>query len=195
MSVNFNDSEEFVKSVKIFNDGKAEVVENVKLRVEKKTSTAEDDKHPNYKLIATDSTGAEVNEGFYYQQPDSDAFNKYQAQRLIMLARGVFGDDVKFPVFNNPTEALDGVMKMVAPELGKKAFRVAVCYGTSKRPSQYLGFKSFGKFIQSMTEESKLTFEKSDNLVRTVPAPTAADVLISDMNVDKKEGLSWMDAQ
>ena len=64
MSVNFNNSEEFVKSVKIFNDGKAEVVENVKLRVEKKTSTTEDDKHPNYKLIATDNTGAEVNEGF-----------------------------------------------------------------------------------------------------------------------------------
>lgn len=194
MSVNFNDSEEFVKSVKIFNDGKAEVVENVKLRIEKKTST-EDDKHPNYKLIATDSTGAEINEGYYYQQPDSDAFNKYQAQRLIMLARGVFGDDVKFPIFNNPTEALDGVMKMVAPELGKKAFRVAACYGTTKRPSQYLGFKSFGRFIQSMSEPSNLAFEKSDNLVRTVPAPTAADVLISDMNVDKKEGLSWMDAQ
>jgi len=197
MSVNFNNSEEFVKSVKIFNDGKAEVVENVKLRVEKKTSTTEDDKHPNYKLIATDNTGAEVNEGFYYQQPDAKGFTDYQAQRLIMLARGVFGDDIKFPVFNNPTEALDGVMKMVAPELGKKAFRVAVCYGTTKRPSQYIGFKSFGRFIQPMAEESKMAFEKSDNLVRVVPTATPANELISGMNtgIEKMEGLDWMNQQ
>jgi hypothetical protein len=149
---------------------------------------------PNYKLIAADDRG-EVNEGYYYQEPDSDAFNKYQAQRLIMLARGVFGEDVKFPVFNNPTEALDGIMKMVAPELGKKVWRVAVCYGTTKRKAAYLGFKPFGSFIQSMIEENTLSLGAGDSAERApMKEATPASELISSLGKEDT-GLSWMDAK
>lgn len=194
MPVNFNDSSEFIKDIKIFNDGKAGVVENVRMRIEKKASTSPDDKMPNYKLIAADDRG-EVNEGYYYQEPDSDAFNKYQAQRLIMLARGVFGEDVKFPVFNNPTEALDGIMKMVAPELGKKVWRVAVCYGTTKRKAAYLGFKPFGSFIQSMIEENTLSLGAGDSTERApMKEATPASELISSLGKEDT-GLSWMDAK
>jgi len=176
MSVDLNKSEEFVKEFKIFNDGKAGVVDNVKISIEKK-APGSDDKKPTYKVVATDLSGGSINEGFYYQEPDSAAFTKYQAQRLIMLARGVLGDAVIFPVWNTPVEVLDGVMKMVAPALNKP-FRVAACYGTTKNPSQYLGFRNFGSFIQPMADENKLSFTSSDNMVKTAPQPTATDTLI-----------------
>ncbi len=188
--VNLNNSEDFVKEFKVFNDGNAGVVENVRVRIEKKSSTEPDDKKPMYKLIAADDKG-EVNEGFYYQQPDSDGFTKYQAQRLIRLGQGVFGPDVKFPVFNTPTEALDGVMKMVASELSKKPWRVAVCYGSTRRKSAYLGFKSFGSFIQPMSEPNTLSLSTSDNKVRV--EATAASTLVNEVTASgNPANLDWM---
>lgn len=198
MSVDLNKSEEFVKELKIFNDGNAGIVENVKLTIERKEPGG-DPKRPDYKLIATDSKGASINEGFYYQEEGSKGFTGYQAQRLIMLARGVFGDDVKFPVWNTTREVLDGVMKMVAPALNKP-FRVAACYGTTKNPSRYLGFKNFGSFIQPMTVTNTLSFNNSDNTVKAPsPTPTAADTLLNkntdesneSTNVDNGD-LSWL---
>lgn len=196
MSVDLNKSEDFVKEFKIFNDGKAGVVENVKVSIEKKAPGV-DDKKPMYKVVATDATGASINEGFYYQEPDSKAFTGYQAQRLIMLARGVLGKDVKFDIWNTPTEVLDGVMKMVAPALVNKLFRVAVCYGTTKNPDQYLNFKSFGSFIQPMTEPSELSFTSSDNMVKAVaPKATPAETLIpkdaGTLPSGNPSDLSWM---
>lgn len=194
MSVDLNKSEDFVKEFKIFNDGKAGVVENVKVSIERKALDA-DVKKPMYKVIATDSTGASINEGFYYQEPDSKAFTGYQAQRLIMLARGVLGKDVQFPIWNTPTEVLDGVMKMVAPALNKP-FRVAACYGTTKNPDQYLGFKSFGSFIQPMAEANSLSFTSSDNMTKvTPPVATAAETLIPKTGTlpsGNPDNLDWM---
>jgi len=191
MSVNLNNSEEYVKELKIFNDGLSGVVENVRVRIEKKSSTDPGDKNPNYKVIAADGKG-EVNEGFYYCEPDSDAFNKYQAQRLINLAKGVLGDNVQFPVFNTPTEALDGVMRMVAPELNK-FFRVAVCYGTKKKKSQYLGFKSFGSFIQLVTVPNTLSLGSADSTTRGEPKEaTPAEALIPKTVGGNPASLDWM---
>lgn len=193
-TVNLNNSEDYVKELKIFNDGKAGVVEGVRVRIEKKNSTDPSDKSPNYKVIASDGKG-EVNEGFYYQEPDSDAFNKYQAQRLINLAKGVLGDDVKFPVFNTPTEALDGVMRMVAPEL-TKFFRVAVCYGTTKKRAAYLGFKNFGSFIQTMNAPNKLKLEAMDSLIKGEPkTATSADTLIPKTTpAGNPDNLEWLNS-
>lgn len=194
MSVDLNKSEDFVKEFKIFNDGKAGVVENVKISIEKK-APGSDDKKPAYKVIATDLAGASINEGFYYQEPESAAFTKYQAQRLIMLARGVLGDDVKFPVWNTPTEVLDGVMKMVAPALNKP-FRVAACYGTTKNPDQYLGFRNFGSFIQPMSGVNTLSFTSSDNMVKvTPPQATAVETFMPKSGTlpnGNPDNLDWM---
>jgi hypothetical protein len=189
MSVDLNKSDEFVKEFKIFNDGTAGIVENVRISIEKR-NPGSDDKKPAYKVIATDATGASINEGFYYQEPDSPAFTKYQAQRLIMLARGVLGEKVVFPIWNTPAEVLDGVMKMVAPAFNKP-FRVVACYGTTKNPSQYLGFRNFGSFIQPMNEENKLSFTSSDNMVKFVPQPTAAETLIPKVNKPSEDDLPF----
>ena len=179
--INLNNSSEFIKNISVFNDGVAGVVENVAVRIEKKAMSDTDDKKPVYKLIASDGKG-EVNEGFYYQQPDSKAFNNYQAQRLINLAKGVYGEDVKFPkAFATPTEALDEVMKMVAPGLAGKPFRVVVTYGTTKRKESYLGFKNFGSFIQPMSVPNTLNLDNTDNTVRApLKEATPTSILIAD---------------
>jgi hypothetical protein len=193
-AINLNNSGEFIKEIKIFNNGEAGVVENVRMKIEKKNPGEE--KKPDYRLIASDGI-SEVNEGYFYQKPDSDGFKKYQAQRLIQLARGILGQDVQFPVFNTPTEALDGIMKMIAPVLDRNMYRVAVTYGTKKKPSQYLGFKTFGSFIEPMNVPSSLTLSNSDCIVRApAPAATAASTLISGMQENKdatpNDKLDWM---
>jgi hypothetical protein len=195
MSVDFNNSDEYVKEFKIFNDGKAGIVENVKMRIEKK-APGEDDQKPMYKLIATDNLG-EINEGFYYQTPDDKGelkgFENYQAQKLIMLAKGVLGENVIFPVFNTPKEALDGIMKLVAPEISKKPFRIAACYGTTKRKTAYLGFKSFGRFIQPMTEVNNLSLGAGDSTVRAVKEATPTEKLVSGLTASgNPNNLDWL---
>jgi hypothetical protein len=191
MSVNLNNSGDYVKDLKIFNDGNAGVVENLKVRVEKKARTEADNKKPDYKLIAADDKG-EVNEGFYYTA-DEEKFKKYQGQRLIQLARGVLGKDITFPVWNTPIETLDGVMTMIAPELNKRPYRAAVCYGTTKNPSRFLGFKSFGSFIQPMAEPNTLHLEQIDSVKRAPqPEATSETSLTSKVVGSEDSGLAWL---
>jgi hypothetical protein len=194
-AINLNKSDDFVKEFKVFNDGKAGVVENVRVRIEKK-SLKDKDRSPDYKLIATDDKG-EINEGFYYQVPDAEGnlkgFNSYQAQKLIQLAKGVLGADISFPVFDTPTETLDGVVKMVAPVIAKGVYRVAACYGTTKRRTSFLGFKSFGSFIQPMSEPNTLALGAGDSTVRApiVEKPTSTTELVEGMTLDNKN-LDWL---
>jgi hypothetical protein len=196
-AINLNNSEEFIKETKIFNDGKVGVVENVRVRIEKKNPG--EGKKPDYIVYATDSIG-EVHEGYFYQQPDSKGFTQYQAQRLIRLAEGVLGKDAKdipFPVYNTPAECLDGIMTMVAPILNKNIYRVAVAFGTTRKPSQYLGFKTFGSFIQPMSVPNSLALSSSDCTTRvSAPAATAASKLISSMGDQQtpREDLNWMNS-
>lgn len=190
-AINLNKSEDFIKDIKIFNDGKAGVTENVQVRVEAKKAT-DGAKNPDYKLIASDGKG-EINEGFYYQEDDSDGFTKYQAQRLIMLARGVFGEGVQFPVFGSARETLDGIMANVAKEVVGKTYRVVATYGTTKRKSAYLGFRSFGSFIQPMTVPNTLALGPSDSVVRGTPAPaTPASTLVEGMSGVEGKNLDWL---
>jgi hypothetical protein len=192
--INLNNSEEYIKNLTIFNDGKAGIVEPVRMRIEKKASSDTDDKKPVYKLIAADDKG-EINEGFYYHKDaEEKGFKNYQAQRLILLAKGVFGDDVKFPVWNNPTEVLDGVMKMVAPALANKPWRVAITYGTTRRKESYLQFKSFGSFIEAATNSCSLALDKSDNTERApLKEATPAATLIADVTKGgNPTNLDWM---
>ena len=196
--INLNNGDDFVKEFKIFNDGNAGVVDNVRVRIDKK-SAKDKDNSPDYKLVATDNKG-EINEGFYYQVPDAEGktkgFDSYQAQKLIYLARGVLGKDTQFEVFNTPKETLDGVMRMVAPALANKLFRVAACYGTTKRKSAFLGFKPFRGFIQLMTEMNSLALEAGDSTVRgVVEKPTSETELVEGMNLGANpDNLDWMNS-
>ena len=176
-AINFNDEAQFISELSIFNEGNAGIVENVEIRVNKK-GPDEAEKLPVYKIIAKDKYG-ELNEGFfYYESLEEDGFKKYQAQRLIRLAKGILGDDIEFPPFATPKEALDHIMAMVAKGSRGKLFRVAICYGTTKRPEKYLRFKSFRRFIESMDipfADTQLKLEAMDNTVRKQETPTTEE--------------------
>lgn len=184
-TINLNKADDYnATDVKIFNDGNTGIVMGVGMRVAPKGA---DDKEnaPDYKLFAKDKFG-EVNEGFYYQDSEDDSgWKNYQAQRLIRLAQGVLGESFVFPEFSSPKEALDGVMKLVAPALKNTPFNVAVSYGTVKRSSLYLGFKSFGRFVENaeLYPETKLTLDaRYDQLTR--PQPKTDDELKEDIGYD-----------
>jgi len=163
--IDFNESSEYVKEFKIFNNGVAGIVENVRVRVEKK-SPEDSEKKPAYRLIIQDDKG-EINEGFYYyKSADENGFKNYQAQKLILLAKGALGEDVKFPAFSTPVEALDQIMIMVAKGSKNKLYRAVATYGTTKRPDAFLGLKSFGSFIQDMSLPCTLALDNSDNTIK-----------------------------
>ena len=116
--INLNDdSFDGGSNVKIFNNGTAGVVENVKLSVKKKT--AEDKENaPDYKIIYTDNTGAEVNTAYWYITDATEYSTveeqiKKQGKVLKHLIHAVYGSDYEFPSYPNPTAMLDGVMKLL----------------------------------------------------------------------------------
>ncbi len=194
-AIDLNKAEEFgATDVQIFNDGITGIVEGVNIRIELK-GPQDVENAPDYKLYAKDKIG-EVNEGFYYQDSEENpGWKSYQAQRLIRLARGVLGDDFVFPEYDTPKDALDGVMKLIVPAIKGISFRVAVTYGTIKRPSQYLGFKSFGRFIENMElmPESKLILDdRFDQFER--PIPKSEEDIKEELYVNNEEGdsPSWL---
>ena len=193
MTINLNDEKDFgVRDVSIFNNGKSGIVEGVAVRVEKKKS-GEPAINPDYRLIAEDALG-EVNEGFWYQT-DVANFKKFQSQRLIRLGKGVFGESFEFPLFDTPVQALDEVLKAVANAVKNKGCRVAVCYGTTKRPQRYLRFKSFGRFLELMNEfpKTEMSFDKGDNLTRPEVTPTEESTLLkSDSKPIESDDSDWM---
>jgi len=197
--IDLNKPEDFgANDVRIFNDGSTGIVNNVALRIELK-GPEDKDNSPDYKLYAKDSKG-EVNEGYYYQDDENaSGWKKYQGQRLIRLAKGVLGNDYVFPAFESPKAALDGVMKLIAPVLQKTPFNVVVTYGTTKKPSQYLGFKPFGRFLENVElyPKTMLTTDiRYDQLTR--PQPKAEEDIKDEIETsmaateDGGEAPSWL---
>jgi hypothetical protein len=162
--LDLNNAEECgVKEFKVFNNGNAGVVTGCTIRVEKKKDNSN---QPDYKVFVSDGTG-EVNEGFYYSD-DVEKFKKYQAQRLINLAKGVLGADYKFPAYKTPQEALDGTM-MEINKSGVGSFRAVVAYGTAAKPEAWLRFPAWGKFIQNEVFANELVLKKDALLAPVAP--------------------------
>jgi len=165
MSVNLNDTKKYnTNEISIFNDGEAGIVKGVAITVEKKGAN-DKEKAPDYKLYAIDNKG-KVNEGFYYQEDNSKAFDKFQSQKLIWLGKGIMGDDFIFPEFESAKDALDQVMKLVASNISNKLFDVAVTYGSKKQPRRFLMFKEYGRFLQKTGLKDQLELSKFDSLER-----------------------------
>lgn len=184
MNIDLNKTTEFgALDLTVFNKGKAGIVEGVMVRVEKRKASDKKEA-PDFKLIASDGLG-EVNEGFYYQEDNQNGtavenFKKFQAQRLIRLAKGIFGEDYKFAEYDTPSQALEDILKTVNSAIKGKTCRVVVAYGTTKRPQRYLRFKSFGRFIELEEEYpvSSLTLDTSDLIERPEATPTEESELI-----------------
>jgi hypothetical protein len=171
--INLNDEVfESTGGVQIFNDGEAGLVKGVEISVEKRNAD-EPETYPDYKLIATDKTGATVNRGFYYFKPnDSDSEERQKERqnqeisRIVSIARAVMGPDYKLPEVNSIKEAYDTVFKLVKDNAGSKKFNVFVTYGTTSRPSEYLGLRYFNFIESSDTEPTTLRKSKLDQMER-----------------------------
>lgn len=191
--INLNDERFDVSDISIFNDGKAGIVDNVSYSIEKK-KPGDPMNAPDYKITYTDSKGS-VNTGLYYLDPNSEKFKdylRYQGADLKHMYKEIFGKDKQLPTFSNVKEMLDSVMNELKSVEKTTKVRVAVCYGTVKKPSAYLRVRNFPPFIESMSvpfDKTELTLKREDQTERLVAdkVATKTDVTWDAVPESKKE--------
>ena len=170
--INLNDEKFDVSEISIFNNGKAGIVSDCEITIEKKKPT-DSYNAPDYKIMIVDKFGS-VNTGLYYLDPKHEKFKdqlKYQGRDLKHIHRAVFGDK-ELPTFKDTKEMLDKVMEAIKAVEKTAKVRVAVCYGTTQRPSAYLRLRNFPPFIESMSipvDKTELTLKVTDQIDRLVP--------------------------
>src|SRR5690606_28459507 len=102
---------------KIFNGGKAGIVEGTTLTVSRKKH---DDKpgSPDYKLIFTDPSGGACSTSFWVVEKETayktvDQLIQAQGKVLKHVLHAIYGSDYTIPTFGNAKELLDGSMKLI----------------------------------------------------------------------------------
>lgn len=172
--INLNDTQ--FEGTRVFNDGKAGLVTDVTIEVEKK-QPSDLETSPDYRLIVEDQHGGRINRGFWYFKPLADADAKKNGERqtqeisrLVHLARAVMGADYELPAVNSVKEAYDVVFTMVRDNAGSKKFNVFTTYGSVNKPSKYLELRYFD-FIESAVkeEDTKFSARNTDLLTRVIP--------------------------
>lgn len=172
MKIDLN-GKDFEGGTAIFNGGNAGLAKDVTISVAKR-QVDEPENYPDYKLTAKDAVGSELTQGFYYFTPNpqkDEAFNEKRAtqevSRVLHVARAVMGADYKFPVIDSVKEAYDVLFTLVKDNAGDSKFNVFTTYGSSMRPSKYLGLRYFD-FIEPAGGVSRLYVKKGDSLERIV---------------------------
>ena len=155
----------------IFNGGRAGIVKNVELIIEKKS---DESNNPDYKVIAKDALGS-VNAGFYYPTnnenktaAENEKWAKMQVSRVVHIAKAVMGAGYQFPAVSGAKQAYDVLFKLIADNSKGKKFNVYVTYGTTDKPSKYLGFRFFGFVEPAENEQTTLVPNAKDLLERVV---------------------------
>lgn len=183
MSFNLNDAS-FGGGATVFNNGNTGKVENVKMSVTKKLST-DPDNAPDYKLIFTDVSGGQINQGFYYHKNNElydEKRNKdletWLVSRVLSAAKAVVPSDFSFPEVATSKEALDSLFKIIKENSDDKLVNTYVTYGTTNKPSQYLGLRYFN-FVESVdvpANMSRLKPSNSDQMTKvTADAPITGE--------------------
>ena len=179
MKIDLN-GKDFEGGTAIFNGGNAGLAKDVTISVAKR-KVDEPENYPNYKLIVKDSDGLEISQGFYYFTPNpqkDEAHNEKRAtqevSRVLHLARAVMGADYDFPAdIASVEQAYDVLFALVKDNAEGKKFNVFTTYGTTMRPSKYLGVRYFD-YIEPAGENSRLSVKRTDNMERVVAdAPMA----------------------
>ena len=170
---NLNDKS-FDGGVAIFNGGNAGKVNNVTMTVEKKKAT-DPDNAPDFKVFFKDEAGSLINQGFYYHknnEMNSEQKNRdnegYLVGRVLSIAKATVGKDYVFEQFNTSKEAIDYLFKLINDNCEGKSYDVFVSYGTTAKPSQYLGLRYFNFVEAAGTTPSRLTPTNTDQMVRIV---------------------------
>jgi len=177
------------KEVKVFNNGEAGKVNNVKVRVEKRKAD-EPSNRPDYNVIYIDGTGAEVSQGWYHFSPKAGSTaekiasdSKQFLGRLIKLTKSVVGDEVVFPPVANEKEALDKLMTLIRENQTTALVNVFVTYGNQNYPKRYLELRWFDFIEPANTPETatRLRPKPVDMMVRMTPdEPSVSDMKVED---------------
>lgn len=195
MSINLN-SDEFdsKEGAAIFNNGKAGVVEGVKVSIEKKKV---DDKEnaPDYKLVFTDETGASCNSSYWYVTEDTKYQSvadqiKKQGKVMKHMIHAVYGPTYQLPEFPNAKAMLDGCMKLLKEGLAKSGtFRIFANYGTKEYCKKYIQPRSWVPFIESSAvsiEDTRLSSSTLDAMERL-----QEDNFVSESKSTTTDGDDW----
>ena len=139
--INLNDEKYAVNNVKIFNNGVAGIAKGCTINVVKK-QPADADNAPLYKLVITDSAGAEINKGYVFANFDQSSqgaldFLVKECKHLIGLVDGKQLDQVE-----SYRQLVDYTMKSVKEGAAGKKFNTVVSYGTKERPKRFLEIAS-----------------------------------------------------
>lgn len=160
--------------VSILNNGEAGKVENVKVRVQKKTPE-DHENAPDFKIFYKDNTG-EINDGIYY--PSSTHSNpKFIVTRLlnVLYALDPSAKDKQLPKVKDFEEAINTVMKMINAASKTGTVNIFVNYGTKNRPSNYLTVRAID-FIEPVGKEnSKLKALTSGKYADLMERPDASN--------------------
>ena len=190
---NLNDAS-FGGGATVFNNGNTGKVENVKMSVVKKSAT-DNDNAPDYKLIFTDTTGAQLNTGFYYHKDNEMADEKrnrdmetWLVSRVLSAAKSVVPSDFQFPEVTTSKEALDSLFKIVKENADGKFVNVYVTYGTMSKPSQYLGTRYFN-FVEAADTPANMTRLKPSNT--DLMEKMVADAPKTGSNDTPKASVEW----
>ena len=158
---NLNDAS-FGGGATVFNNGNTGKVENVKMSVTKKTA-ADPDNSPDFKLIFTDTTGGQINTGFYYHKDNEMADEKrnrdmemWLVGRVHSAAKAVVPADFVFPDVTTSKEALNSLFKIINDHAASTLVNVYVTYGTTAKPSQYLSTRYFN-FVENASTPANMT--------------------------------------
>jgi hypothetical protein len=170
---NLNDKS-FDGGVAIFNGGVAGKVNNVGISVDRKKST-DPDNSPDYKVYFKDAQGALINQGFYYHK-DNEMYDEkrnkdlevYLVSRVLSIAKAVVGKDYTFAEYQTSKEAIDGLFKLINENSADKTVNVFVTYGTTTKPSQYLGLRYFNFVESTDASPSRLVKNNTDQMERIV---------------------------
>ena len=158
---NLNDAN-FGGGATVFNNGNTGKVENVKMSVTKKTA-ADPDNSPDFKLIFTDTTGGQINTGFYYHKDNEMADEKrnrdmetWLVSRVHSAAKAVVPADFEYPMYETSKEALNSLFKIINDNAASTLVNVYVTYGTTAKPSQYLSTRYFN-FVENASTPANMT--------------------------------------
>lgn len=170
--LNFTDSKYEEKVKVIFNNGNAGIVRNCDARIESKKPT-DDPLSPLYKIYFKDpNNGAEINRA-YFAPKDSFVNEKQELFFMREMKHILTQCNANIPNQNwsRPVDILSYVMETCKDLITKEHFAVAVCFGNTKKPSQFLEVNGFWDFRNEklITEASPFIMNKEALLNRVTP--------------------------
>ena len=180
--INLNSDSFKSKQVKVFNNGEAGKVRNVKVSVTKRQPD-EPTNRPPYNVFYEDGTGAKLKQSWFYFTPKAGAGEEKLARdqqiligRLLTLAHAVCGEGVVFEEARDINHAVDIIMASIRENSSEALVNVFVTYGNDYKASQYLEVRFFDFVEVATTPDSGSRLRKKPVDVMQRIMPDAAPV-------------------